>query len=225
MLLSAAVAALAFGLAACGGPGSPGVASLGKSSGNGGGGTTTTTLPTGNPSDLVDQWASCMRSHGDPGQVDPTIDANKVIHVTFPTGYHSTSDGLGGPCGNYMAAAQMVLRGGKPLKTPDRAELVKFSDCMRANGIADFPYPTASGGLVLSVGGDLSPNNPAFRHASKVCAEKTGVPGFGGTPQPGMVAVSGGGPPCNAKRTAGANALRGGMTGANRAELVTFLEC
>jgi hypothetical protein len=30
-------------------------------------------LAKGNPTRLVDEWATCMRSHGDPNQVDPTI--------------------------------------------------------------------------------------------------------------------------------------------------------
>ena len=68
---------------------------------------------------------------------------------------------------------------------------------MRANGIPDFPDPTG-GGLSIQVhpGSDLNPNNPTFQNASKLCAKKTGVPGFGGgTPQPGPIeATSGGGP-------------------------------
>ena len=50
----------------------------------------TTTLPKGNPTQLLDEWATCMRSHGDPDQVDPTIDANKVIHITFPADANGT---------------------------------------------------------------------------------------------------------------------------------------
>ena len=36
----------------------------------------TTTVPVGSPTKLLDEWAVCMRSHGDPGQVDPTVDAS-----------------------------------------------------------------------------------------------------------------------------------------------------
>jgi hypothetical protein len=79
-VLTAVAAATAIGLAGCGGSSPSRVASLSGSGGrNGGGGTTTTTLPKGTPTQLLDDWASCMRGHGDPDQVDPTIDANKVI--------------------------------------------------------------------------------------------------------------------------------------------------
>jgi hypothetical protein len=54
-----------------------------KSTGN-----SPTTLPKGNAAQLLAEWAACMRSHGDPNQADPTIDANKVIEITLPAGYH-----------------------------------------------------------------------------------------------------------------------------------------
>jgi hypothetical protein len=42
---------------------------------------------------------------------------------------------------------------------------LKYSQCMRAHGIADFPDPSAGGGIQLSGGGpntDLNPSNPTF---------------------------------------------------------------
>jgi hypothetical protein len=199
----AAIAALAVvGLAGCGGSSSPHVASLGNSSNiNNNRASTTTTLPNGNPTQLLDQWATCMRNHGDPGQVDPTIDANGVIHITVGASANGP-DVLGGPSGNtspcsaYLTAASTALRGGHPLQKPDPAKLEKFSQCMRAHGIPDFPDPTG-GGLSIQVhpGSDLDPHNPTFQNASRLCAQKTGVPGIGGTPQRGAImATSGGGP-------------------------------
>lgn len=143
------MATVAIALASCGGSSSPHVASLGSNS-NGNSASTTTTLPKGNPTQLLDHWASCMRNHGDPNQVDPTIDANKVIHVTFPN--NSNGPGLFGkssPCQAYLTAASTALRGGKPFPKPDPAKLEKFSVCMRANGIPDFPDP--SGGASRSI--------------------------------------------------------------------------
>jgi hypothetical protein len=89
------------------------------------------------------------------------------------------------------------LRGGQPLQKPDPAKLEKFSQCMRANGVSDFPDPSG-GGLSIQIhpGSDLDPRNPAFQEASKLCAKKTGVPGLAGTPQRGAIeATSGNGPP------------------------------
>jgi hypothetical protein len=196
-------AAAGMGLAGCGGSGSPHVASLGSNGSNSNSnGSPTTTLPKGNPTQLLDEWASCMRSNGDPTQTDPTVDANGVIHITFPASAANGSDfggpgGRNGPCGAYLTAASTALRGGQPLQRPDQAKLEKYSQCMRAHGVPDFPDPSPGGGLSIQVhpGSDLSPNNPTFQNASKLCAKKTGVPGLGGTPPRGAImATSGNGP-------------------------------
>lgn len=190
------VAAGAIGLAACGGPSSPHVASLGASAGAAGG-TTTTTLRASNATQLLDEWAACMHSHGDPNQVDPTVDANKVIQVTLPAGY---TDGLGAllnggggrSCASYMTAAQTALRGGELPETPSLASVEKFAQCMRANGVPDYPDPTGGQSVVHgTAGSDVNPANPMFQAASTLCANKTGFRKFGSsTPQPGTINVN-----------------------------------
>src|ERR1700721_382799 len=66
------VAAAAIALRACGGgPSSPHVASLGTSNSNGNGhgtGTSTSSPHAGNATQLMDEWATCMRAYGDPNQ-------------------------------------------------------------------------------------------------------------------------------------------------------------
>jgi hypothetical protein len=191
-----ALAGVALAATACGGSKSPSVASVAT--------TTTTATKSGspthihehNPSQLLAEWAACMRRQGDPNQSDPTIDAQKVIEVTLPAGYGKGA-GLGdGACAAYMTAASTALRGGEPVEKPDQAALLKFSECMRANGISDFPDPSG-GGLSLRRGGDLDPNSPAFQHAQKLCGKQTGLQGpiAGGPPQPGMIRVQDAGAP------------------------------
>ena len=132
-----------------------------------------------------------MRTHGDPNQVDPTIDANKVIEITQPAGYSNGLHGLiaGNSCAVYLTAASTALNGGTPLKTPDPAQEVKFAECMRANGIPDYPDPTAGNGAIhATAGSDLDPNNPTLQNASRVCdKEDPGVSKFSDTPQPGSI--------------------------------------
>jgi hypothetical protein len=201
--LAVIATAAAIGLAACGGSPSRHVASLGNGGGSGSG-TTTTTLPKGNPSQLLDEWASCMRSHGDPNQVDPTVDANKVIHITFPPGANGNGPDIGkgngsnSPCDVYLTAASTALRGGKPLPKPDPVKLEKLSKCVRAHGIPDFPDPSPGGGLSIqaSPGSDLNPRNPTFHHAMQLCAKKYGIQGLGGgTPPPGAIEATSSGAP------------------------------
>jgi hypothetical protein len=151
-----------------------------------------------------------MRSHGDPDQADPTIDANGVIHLTWnpaiPGGYNGTNkggQGNSGPgqyCREYLTEAQLALQGGHPLKAPSQAQLVQLARCMRANGVPDFPDPM-DGNLSFSAGpgSDVNPNDPAFQHASKLCAQKTGahLPGAGGSPPSGTIELNGAGLPGN----------------------------
>ncbi len=206
----------AIGAAACGGSSSPHVASLGSSSG-----TTpvsTTTLPKGNPTQLLDQWASCMRSNGVPDMADPTITSSGAIHITMPAdantnGKVSVSPD-GGPCGSYLQAASQALRGGQPLQKPDPAKLLKFSQCMQANGFPQFPDPSPGGGLSLQIqpGSSMNPGNPAFQNASKMCSKKAGVPAFGnpGSAPRGAIEVQGGpGPAGGPGGNGGAGAVIG----------------
>ena len=157
-------AAAAIGLAACGGSSPAHDASVAtnsgsasttttppkKRAGNGGGGSTTTP-PTG-PTKLVDEWATCERSHGDTSQADPTIDPHGVINITTPRPpdpsrlYHQRRapqapvgdpHGLTGTCSSYLAAAQRELRAAHPVRDPQgvgQTAYLKYVACMRANG-------------------------------------------------------------------------------------------
>jgi hypothetical protein len=60
-------------------------------------------------------------------------------------------------------------------------QAVKFSQCMRANGVPDFPDPDASGALTIEVvnGTSLDPNSAAFRQAISACKDLE-PPGFMG---------------------------------------------
>jgi hypothetical protein len=180
----AVLAAVAtMGVAACGGSNPSHVASLGNSSG-GTPADSTTTLPKGNPTQLLDEWGSCMRSHGVPDLADPTITSSGAIHIVLPADANANGqqglDPHGGPCGPYLEAAQKDLSGGKPVQKPDPAKLLKFSQCMQSHGFPQFPDPGPHGlSLRITPGSPMNPGNPAFLHESTVCGKKAGTPAFG----------------------------------------------
>jgi len=167
----------------------------------------TTTLANGDPARLVDEWATCMRSHGDPDQADPTVDANKDIDIDWNpaiTGgiFETNKGGQGnsGPgqyCRACLDAAQKASGGDQQPSGAEQVTLEKYSECMRSIGIPDFPDPT-NGALSFNIGagGDLNPNNSTFQHASRLCVQRTGahVPGVGGPPPPGTIRLDGAGP-------------------------------
>jgi hypothetical protein len=212
--LLAIVAGIALMTAACGGgSSSPQVASLGQgvgSSTSSGSSTATgnSTAPgdgpspgaTSNPTQLLDQWTTCMRSHGDPGQADPTIDANKVIDIPAgAAGAQGLKGLLGSPggqsCSSYLTAAQRELAGisGSGARL-DQATLVKFAECMRANGVPNWPDPGPNG-FDLS-GANIEMNSPGVQNGVKVCAKQLGLSGFsdGLAGAPGSIAPSNSGP-------------------------------
>jgi hypothetical protein len=137
----------------------------------------------------------CMRGHGDPGQVDPIVDASKVIQITL--GWAGGLGGANGVCGSYLSAAQAALGGGTSSGSSDQATALKFARCMRANGVPSYPDPTGSSNnqaVHASSGSDLNPANPTYQAASTLCTNKTGYQSkfSTGAPQPGSINITGG---------------------------------
>jgi uncharacterized membrane protein YgcG len=173
----------AVGAAGCGGSSTPKVASLGSSHGDIA--VSTTTLPKGNPTQLLDEWATCMRTNGVPDMADPTITSSGAIHIEMPADASaSAAQSIGpgsstNPCNNYLQAASQALGGKQGLQqqAPDPAKLLKLSECMQKSGFPQFPDPSASGGIQLQSGpgSTMNPNNPAFTSAMETCAKKAGV--------------------------------------------------
>ncbi len=149
-MFALAVAAIALGLAACGGTGSgsPSVANVSTTTPTQGGSTAAAAPKTNAAKSLV-EWATCMRSHGDPNQPDPTIDSHRVINIAIPGSAQSLSNAVHNgtaSCNEYLAAASSALRAGvKDLTPPDRASLVRYAQCMRANGVPNYPDPSTNG--------------------------------------------------------------------------------
>lgn len=199
------VAAAGIALAACShGPSSPQVASLGTSSAHGSGdpagsGSSAAAGSKGNATHLVDEWAACMRSHGDPSQSDPMINSAGDIEITMTNvsqAMSSQAHSSSGPCGHYLTTASSALRDGQPMpKGPDEAQLLKYAQCMQANGVPKYPDPvpgSTEGPSLLNIG--MSLNSPVFTKANDLCAKKTGVPSGNGPPPAGVVQVQS----CNA---------------------------
>ena len=62
-------------------------------------------------------------------------------------------------------------------------QAVKFSECMRSNGVANFPDPSASGQLTIDAvanGSGLDTSTPAFQQALSACKDLE-PPGFTGS--------------------------------------------
>lgn len=184
----AAVAGLivmALLVAACGrGSSGPGVASAGKASGgasrSGASSSGSNKSGSSNSFDAL-QYSQCMRKNGVPDFPDPN--SQGLIQVNAGPGSDLNP---GSPqwqaaqkkCAKYAPGGNLTPE----QQAAQQAQLLKFSQCMRAHGISDFPDPS-NGGLALKggPGSDLNPNNPAFQNAQKACqSDAPGVLGGGG---------------------------------------------
>jgi hypothetical protein len=182
MALAALVGGLALLAGACGGGGAPtGVAHLGNHT------STTATLPpaaagTGlavkRSTGLA--FSQCMRSHGVANFPDPgnsggiSISSSSGINIGSPT-FRAAQ----------KACRKLLPNGGQPTPAQEQAAManaLKFSQCMRSHGIADFPDPQTgqSGGVAIKIharaGGDLNPHNPQFQAAQAACQKILGGP-------------------------------------------------
>ena len=85
--------------------------------------------------------------------------------------------GTGSSGGNTNAAAAPAetgigSSGGNTAAT--RAQAVKFAECMRANGVKQFPDPDASGQLTIdgiANGSSLDTNSAVFKQANSACKD------------------------------------------------------
>lgn len=249
--LAALLVGTAVALSACSpGSGSPSgtapptVASLGASNGatdgNGGGsspstgaGGSTATTAGGRSSatapgaahatQLLNEWAACMRTHGDPTQADPVVDAYGVINITMQNVSASLANevhGGGGPCDSYLSAASNALAAADPVAPPpDYAALVRYTDCMRTHGVPNYPDPGSSPEVNFNgTGVDL--NSPVVENAGKVCSRQIGAPAWwiSGNGRPGEISVTscnGSATFCSGPPRSGANRPASGGAGSN----------
>jgi hypothetical protein len=135
--------------------------------------------PSLNPQAQALAFTQCMRAHG-VNVPDP------VVNHTGGAGGGGfsvrISDGAGGAAADKTklkaatTACQKYLPhiggiGGPTLDPAQAQQLLRFSQCMRSHGIADFPDPGSSGGIDIggSPGSDLNPSNTRFQAAQNAC--------------------------------------------------------
>jgi hypothetical protein len=74
----------------------------------------------------------------------------------------------GSPAG--AAVASLPTASATASQAAQRGDPVKYSQCMRAHGVSNFPDPDANGGIAISAGkGGLDPRSPKFKAAEAAC--------------------------------------------------------
>jgi hypothetical protein len=78
-------------------------------------------------------------------------------------------------CGSTGPSAAAASGGPQPASA--RAAFLKYSQCMRAHGVPNFPDPSAGGGIQLDSSSGLDPRSPSFQTAQQACQKL--LPGGG----------------------------------------------
>jgi hypothetical protein len=156
-------------------PGSGGAAGP-AGGGPGPGGQSQFSMAGGNQSQML-AYSHCMQTHGVPNFPEPN--GQGVI----------SGQGLNPSSPSFVAADKdcrhLLPNGGQPTPAQQAqamAQALKFSECMRAHGISDFPDPQSGpgGGIAIRLratpGSDLNPQNPQFQAAQKACQGIMGGP-------------------------------------------------
>jgi hypothetical protein len=60
-------------------------------------------------------------------------------------------------------------------KDSDGKNPAKFSACMRAHGVRNFPDPQSGGGINIGPNSGIDPNSPTFKAAEKACVKELDI--------------------------------------------------
>jgi hypothetical protein len=118
-------------------------------------------------------YSACMRRNGVPKFPDP--DANGKLSIIGGPGLDPNSP-------RYKAAEKacknLLPRGGDDRPSPQEQasglrEALRYSACMRENGVTNFPDPrsNAEGGIDLSAESGFDPSSPQYKAAEEACKE------------------------------------------------------
>jgi hypothetical protein len=136
------------------------------------------------------KFSGCMRSRGVTDFPDPTIGSNGL-----PSFGPTPNVNGGAPAYN---AADRVCKKNLPSLGPHtsaekataNAAALKYSICMRSNGVTNFPDPNGQGLIQINATGTLQPNSPQYQKAQTAC--KSLENGFGEQSSTAVSSASGG---------------------------------
>jgi hypothetical protein len=116
-------------------------------------------------------WAQCMRTHGVPNFPDPNS------HGVF-------NGNVANPQSAQVQSAQRACKSLQPNigqsgqgQAQRAAQALRFSKCMRAHGVPNYPDPNSSGNFHISRSSGINPQSPTFQSAQRVC--QSIMPGLG----------------------------------------------
>jgi hypothetical protein len=149
------VVLLLAGLAGCSAPG-------------GAAGATTTTSAQQAAAAVWRELVRCARANGMPNLADPQIDSNG--RASFPNGTPEPPASVRRACQSIYDRLPASARGDEERPPADMQALLRYAQCMREHGVADFPDPDAEGNF-RAPRGSTGPKTPSFQRALQACRQ------------------------------------------------------
>lgn len=112
--------------------------------------------------------SQCMRENGVPNFPDPKFEDGGGIGITLPKGVDPKKlEAAEAKCKQYLP------NGGEAQKMdPEQVEQMReYAQCMRENGLPDFPDPTDEGLRINGSNPDLAPDSPKMKAAHEKCRQ------------------------------------------------------
>lgn len=116
------------------------------------------------------QYSQCMREHGFPTFGEPELKSDGLA-FTDPEGV--TPEQLqpaDEACKHFLASLPQWLTEPRPVSEADMASLLRFAQCMRANGIPEWPDPKSDGTFPLR-GTPLEGKSTLTGEAQRACRQ------------------------------------------------------
>jgi hypothetical protein len=163
---------LLFGLAGCGEAADSGVATAG-------GDKTSGSAAPASIKEAALKYARCMRENGVPDFEDPQFDENGEIDgLGLPKGVdEETGEAAREKCAKHLPNGGEL----EQMNPEDIEKLREYAQCMRENGVSEFPDPDADGRLRVD---GIDMNSAGYKAANEKCRHLT-PGGGGGVFQPG----------------------------------------
>jgi hypothetical protein len=140
----------------------------GCSASGGSGAATTTTSGQQAATAVLSEFVRCARANGMPSLPDLRLDSNG--QVSFPAGTPEPPKSVERACRSIWERLPASATGDRGQPPADIQALLRYAQCMRGHGMADFPDPQADGRFPLPAslrGG----KTPSFLRANQACRQ------------------------------------------------------
>jgi hypothetical protein len=113
------------------------------------------------------RYSQCMRQNGVPSFPDP-VNGRLMLQARKGTDLDPDSAAFkkAQQACKSLEPAGLQQQGQDPAQ---QAQLLKFVQCMRQNGVPGMPDPQADGKLTFTGGSGVDPNSDAFKNAQEKC--------------------------------------------------------